>query len=175
LNCLCSAGIGAAEADEEPVAVPEVPEPLAPEPLAPEPLAPVLVPGDVVTFEAEDTADDTAGVAEVVVGVSDEVTLLTVETTVETTEVGGGGGGDDDVGSGTLVEVGSGTLVDVGSGTVVLVGSGTLVDVGSGTVVVGKVACALGETVPATPASRAQKAIDSGARRLICVYNPARR
>ena len=169
LNLRCSAGVGAveAEAGAEPVAEPSAPVPGC-----------WLVPEVDVTFDAtEDTAEETLDDGEVVVCASNEVTLLTVETTVETTEVGlggGGGGGDDDVGSGTLVDVGSGTLVDVGSGTVVVVGSGTLVDVGSGTVVVGNVACAVGETVPARPARRAQKAVESSAERLIWAYNPAR-
>jgi hypothetical protein len=166
LNLFCSAGVGAeaeAAAEAEPVAVP-VPEP-APVPegwLEPEP---ELVPEVVVTFDdTEDTAEETVDVAELVVGASDDVTLLTVETMVETTDVGFGGGGEDDVGSGTLVLVGSGTLVLVGSGTVVLVGS-----VGSGTVVVvrsegGPSASAVGV---ATAAAAAQSRIDLAHRPLM--------
>ena len=182
LNRLCSAGVGAVEAEADPELVAPAPEPPAPVPdccAEPEPeLAPVLVPDPplvVVTFdETEDAAEETPDVADVVVLASDEVTWLTVETTVETTLVGlgggggGGGGGDDDVGSGTLVLVGSGTLVLVGSGTLVLVGSGTLVLVGSGTVVVvtscgGSTARAVGA---ASAAAAAQSSIDLALRPL---------
>ena len=159
LKRVCSAGVGAAEAapGAEPVAVPPEPEP-------------VFVPEVVVTFDA---AEETIGVAEVVVWAGDDVTLLTVETTVDTIDVGFGGGGgggrdDDEVGSGTLVLVGSGTVVDVGSGTLVLVGSGTEVLVGSGTVV--SIARAVGAAIAA---AAAQRRIDFGLRSLICGYNPA--
>ena len=150
-----------------------MPEPV----LVPEPPAEV----ELVFDDSEEAADETVDVAELVVPASEEVTWLTVETTVETTEVGlgggggGGGGGDGDVGSGTLV-VGSGTLVDVGSGTVVDVGSGTEVLVGSGTVVVvrsggGSPARAVGA---ASVATATQKRTVFDPRRLICGYNPAR-
>jgi hypothetical protein len=181
LNRLCSAGVGAeaAEADAEPVAVP-VPEPPAPvcEP-EPEPAA-VLVPGPpavAATFdEADDTAEETLDFAEVVVCPRDDVTLLKVETTVETTDIGFGGGGGGGGGGGNDVDVGSGgggtgsgTVVDVGSGTLVLVGSGTEVLVGSGGGG-GPTASAIGA---ATAAAAAQSRIDLAHRGLIWRYNRA--
>jgi hypothetical protein len=134
LNRRCSAGVGALEAEAE--AEPE-PEPEA-EPPEPDACVPelVLVRDElvVVVFDKDDEADEAADAAELVACASEDVALFTVETTVETTEVGfGGGGGEDEVGSGTFVLVGSGTFVLVGSGTLVLVGSGTFVLVGSGT------------------------------------------
>jgi hypothetical protein len=135
----------------------------------------VLVPDPplvvVVTLdETEDTAAGALDVAEVVVWASDVVTLLTVETTVETTLVGLGGGGGG--GDGCEVDVGSGG--GGGSGTVVVetgrdvVGSGTEVLVGSGTVVVvrsdgGPSASAVGA---ATAAAAAQSRIDLAHRPL---------
>jgi hypothetical protein len=166
LNLLCSARVGAAEAELEPDAEAETEaEPVDPDPCVPEL---VLVAEELalaVAFETDDEADEAADFAELVACASEDVTWLTVETTVETAEVGlagGGGGGEEEVGSGTLVLVGSGTLVLVGSGTVVLVGSGTDVLVGSGTVVVvrsdgGPSASAVGA---ATAAAAAQSRID---------------
>jgi hypothetical protein len=123
--------------------------------------------------EAADTVD-VVDAAEVVVCAREDVALLTVETTVETTDVGlggggGGGGGDDvdvDVGSGGG-GTGSGTVVDVGSGTEVLVGSGTLVVVGSVGGGGSPARASVGEAVAATAARTAQRRIDGGFRRLI--------
>jgi hypothetical protein len=171
LNCLCSAGVGVeAEADAEAEAVPLEPDPCVAE------LVLVREELVVVAFEKDDEAADDA---ELVACASEDVALLTVETAVETTEVGlggGGGSGEDEVGSGTLVFVGSGTLVLVGIGTLVLVGSGTVVLVGrgtdvlvgSGTVVVvmspgGPSASAVGA---ATAAAAAQSRIDLALRPL---------
>jgi hypothetical protein len=177
LNCLCSAGVGVAEADAEAEAEAEA-EPPEPDPCVPEL---VLVPEELVVavFEMEDEADEAADVAELVACASEDVAWLTVETAVETAEVGlggGGGSGEDEVGSGTLVLVGSGTLVLVGSGTLVLVGSGTLVLVGSGTDVLvgsGTVVVVMSPGGPsasavgaATAAAAAQSRIDLALRPL---------
>jgi len=153
------------------------------EPPEPGPCVPELVlVGDelvVAVFEADGVAE----VAGLVACTSEDVALLTVETAVETTDVGFGGGGGE-VGSGTLVLVGSGTSVLVGSGTSVLVGSGTVVLVGSGadvlvgsgTVVVvrspgGPSANAVGA---ASAAAAAQSRIDLAPRPVTGIQPPSR-
>jgi hypothetical protein len=174
LNVLCSAGVGAAEDETEAEAEAEA-EPADPDACVPELVLVAEALVLAVAFAMDDEADEAADVAGLVACASEDVAWLTVETAVETTEVGfggGGGGGEDDVGSGTFVLVGSGTLVLVGSGTVVLVGSGTEVLVGSGTVVVvkregGPRASAVG----AAPAAAAAQSRTHLAHRPICGYN----